>query len=185
MRTKYFFMQDHQYPTIYTHKFKGKYRIPSARLPKWNYGANGIYFITICTKNQRYYFGKIRDKTMILSKIGRVAQRYWEDIPQHFPDAQLDKFVIMPNHIHGIIIINKSDFNPCWQANTFDPQKRNLASMIRGFKSGVKKYATIHEINFTWQASFHDNIIRSPKELENIQKYIINNPIKWSRDRNH
>ena len=86
--------------------YKNRYRIESARLNNWDYSSNGYYFITICTKNRIPYFGNIINGNMNLSKIGKLAYKYWKDIPDHFSFAQLNKFVIMPNHIHGIILID-------------------------------------------------------------------------------
>jgi putative transposase len=92
--------------------FKYKYRIEPARLKNWDYGNNASYFVTICSKNREHFFGKITDGKMILSGIGKNAQTYWEEIPIHFPYVILGPFVIMPNHIHGILIINKPETNP-------------------------------------------------------------------------
>ena len=83
-------------------KFQGKYRIASARLQSWDYGANGAYFITICTKNRKYFFGEIENHQMILNDIGKLAEKYWIEIPAHFTFIELGEFVIMPNHTHGI-----------------------------------------------------------------------------------
>lgn len=92
-------------------KFKGKYRIESTRLQNWNYGWDGVYFVTIVTKNRQCFFGEIsKTKQMILSEIGKIAEQSWIEIPSHFPFVELDEFVVMPNHIHGIIIINKKGF---------------------------------------------------------------------------
>jgi REP element-mobilizing transposase RayT len=91
-------------------KFKNKYRIETTRLKNWDYGWNGAYFITICTQNRIYYFGEIENQKMQLSEIGKMAEKYWYEIPAHFPFAKLDAFVVMPNHIHGIIIIDKPDY---------------------------------------------------------------------------
>lgn len=88
-------------------KFQGKYRIPSARLKNWDYGSNAPYFITICTKNREHYFGSIENGIMEMTEIGQIAEKFWYEIPQHFQFAILDAFVVMPNHVHGIIIINK------------------------------------------------------------------------------
>lgn len=88
----------------------------------------------------------------------------------------------MPNHIHGILFFNKPDYNE-WKPNTFGPQSKNLAAVIRGYKAAVKKYATLHEIEFNWQARYHDHVVRSEKSLNNIRKYIMNNPVKWSGGR--
>ena len=100
-------------------KFKNKYRIPSARLRSWNYGSNGAYFITICTKNRKHFFGEIVEtlhcnvstmhcnvSTMQLNEIGQLAEKFWLEIPTHFPFIELGNFVVMPNHTHGILIID-------------------------------------------------------------------------------
>jgi REP element-mobilizing transposase RayT len=75
------------------------------RLSYYNYSANGAYFVTICTKNREHYFGEIKNDKMHLSGFGHLAKKYWEEIPNHFEDARLDIFVIMPNHIHGIVFL--------------------------------------------------------------------------------
>lgn len=88
-------------------KFQNKYRIPSARLQHWNYGWNAPYFVTICTKNRKCFFGNITDGKKELSEIGKIAEKYWLEISNHFPFVKLDTFVVMPNHIHVIIVIDK------------------------------------------------------------------------------
>ncbi|MCI1265576.1 MAG: hypothetical protein LKG19_03305, partial [Saprospiraceae bacterium] len=88
-------------------KFKNKYRIPPSRLQTWDYGSNGSYFITICTKNREHFFGEIVDGEMQLNDIGKIAEQYWLEISNHFSFIELGNFVVMPNHIHGILIINK------------------------------------------------------------------------------
>src|ERR1035437_88782 len=90
-------------------RFKERYRIPSTRLQNWNYGWNAIYFISLCTAGYEHRFGKITDGEMYLSEIGLLAKKYWYEIPQHFRFIDLDAFVVMPNHIHGILIIDKQD----------------------------------------------------------------------------
>ena len=86
--------------------FKGKYRIESARLRNWDYGSNASYYITICTGGRECYFGKIENKMVKLSETGILADRFWSEIPDHFHYVKLDEYVIMPNHIHGIILID-------------------------------------------------------------------------------
>jgi REP element-mobilizing transposase RayT len=86
--------------------FRNKYRIGSIRLKYHNYCGIGSYFITICTKNKIRYFGKIENRKMILSELGIIAEKFWREIPGHFPNIKLDEFIIMPDHMHGIIIIN-------------------------------------------------------------------------------
>ena len=90
-------------------RYKNKYRIPSARWSEWDYGSNAAYFVTICTAHRERFFGEIVQGEMQLSEIGLIAQEYWLRIPSHFPFVVLDAFVIMPNHVHGIIVINKHD----------------------------------------------------------------------------
>lgn len=194
-------------------KFKNKYRIPSTRLRNWDYGWNAAYFITICTQNRECFFGTISEKTMILSDIGKIAQKCWLEIPSHFPFVELDAYVIMPNHVHGIIIINKTDVEndvdepnvnrgtsvetqniaslqpspppsppPSPSKNIFGAQSQNLASIVRGFKIGVTKNARMIDLNFQWQARYHDHIIRNDASYQRIQQYIENNPANWSED---
>ncbi|MCA0350147.1 MAG: transposase [Bacteroidetes bacterium] len=92
-------------------KFQNKYRIASARLHNWDYSSNGAYFITICTQNKEHYFGTINDGKMVLSEIGKLVEQFWIEIPNQFLFIELGNFVIMPNHVHGIIIINKLHTN--------------------------------------------------------------------------
>jgi len=95
-------------------KYQNKYRIPSARLQSWDYGNNGAYFITICTANRDHFFGDIVDTAesdesiMQLNALGKIAKKYWMKIPDHFPFVKLGNFVVMPNHTHGILIIDKN-----------------------------------------------------------------------------
>jgi len=86
--------------------FNNKYRIESTRLAGWDYSSNAPYFVTICTKNKEHSFGEIIDDVMIPFHLGYAANRCWEAIPEHFPFVELDTHVVMPNHIHGILIIN-------------------------------------------------------------------------------
>lgn len=88
-------------------KFKNRYRIPSARLSNWEYSSNAAYFITICTANRQHFFGEIKNDEMQLSTIGEIANQCWLNIPNHFPYFYLDEFIVMPNHIHGIVLIEK------------------------------------------------------------------------------
>ena len=93
-------------------KYQNKYRIASARAPWWDYGWNGAYFVTICTKNREHFFGEVRDGNMRLSRTGVIADIVWHQIPYHAPFVELGDFVVMPNHVHGIIILDKPDDTP-------------------------------------------------------------------------
>ena len=178
--------------------YKNKYRIKSTRLKDWDYSSDGYYYVTICTKNREYYFGDILDGKMILSKTGIIAEKCWCEIPDHFPFIVLDEYIIMPNHIHGIIQIKHDlnndvgmhknvetqDFaslrNP--QNGKFGPQSKNLASIIRGFKIGITKIVNKNNIDFVWQPRYYDHIIRDEEDLNIIREYIINNPLNWDDD---
>lgn len=103
------------------------------------------------------------------------------DIPTHYPFVELDDFVVMPNHIHGILYFNRIE-KTVWRPNVFGMQSKNLAAVIRAFKSSLKQYANQNNIDFHWQSRFHDRIIRNEMELMAIRNYIYNNPINWKED---
>jgi len=92
-------------------KFKNKYTIKSARLSNYDYSQNGMYFVTICTKDKEYFFGEIKNGGMVLNDVGKMADKYWREIPVHFPFVKLDEFVVMPNHVHGIVEISRDEIN--------------------------------------------------------------------------
>lgn len=168
--------------------YQGKYRIASARLAEYDYGSNGMYFVTICTRNKDTYFGGIDPTTATLmpSAIGQVVIDCWLTIPTYFPFVELDAFQVMPNHLHGILWICKSAAEQTdWQPNQFGPQRQNLAAVIRGFKAGVTKYAKLNQIEFGWQPRYYDRVVRNQNELERIRTYIENNPAKWVYERNN
>ena len=174
--------------------YKNKYRISSARLPCWDYGSNGLYYVTVCTLNRAHFFGGIVSEPGVSERhvvsetqniaslqktpIGEIAYDNWLDIPKHFSFAELDDFVVMPNHIHGILYINKPD-KMDWQINKFGVQSQNLASVIRGYKASVKTHATTNNIEFEWQPRYYDHVIRNEKEYLNISGYVVNNQEQW------
>ena len=186
-------------------KFNNKYRIPSARLQSWDYGANGTYFITICTKDRQHLFGDVSDGTMQLNELGQLAEKYWVEIPQHFPFIELGNFVVMPNHTHGILIIDKMDTvlpvdtpnvetlqcnvstipnaNKNEQMAKISPKSGTISTIIRSYKSVVSKNARLIHADFNWQSRFHDHIIRDAQSFETIQDYIANNPMNWEKDK--
>ena len=103
-----------------------KYRIESARYKKWNYGSEGLYFITINTEDGMNFFGKMKEGKMILSNTGKIALKYWQEIPKHFDNVKLDEYVIMPNHIHGILEL-KLDSVKTLHRNVSSSQHRSIA----------------------------------------------------------
>ena len=181
-------------------QFKNMYRIPSARLQNWDYGWNGAYFVTICTAHRVCYFGDIVGATnpttkMQLSAIGKIAEQYWHEIPHHFPFVELGEFVVMPNHVHGIIIINKSNNDespivetPKLGVSTAPSQKWNpgtLGVIINQYKRICTLNARKIHAGFEWQTRFHDHIIRNDMSFQRISEYIQNNPLKWHADQFH
>jgi len=202
--------------------------------------------VTICTANHECVFGEVANDKMTFSEIGKIAEQCWLEIPEHFPFVKLDVHVVMPNHVHGIVIIDKPDdgryggdgawgvvgengTSDAWGTvgkngtgnasgtvetqnfaslpstspkpptsqpstpqnpltsmqspkNQFGPQSQNLASVIRGYKTGVTKYAGNNNIDFAWQSRFHDHIIRNDRSYRLIRNYIINNPKNWNKD---
>ena len=189
LRTQKFIMPD---------RYKQRYRISSARLQGYDYGQNGAYFVTICTKDRIHYFGEIIGscvETQNLASlqpthIGQIANEYWQKIPEHFPFVILDEFQIMPNHVHGIIVIDSKETQNIASLqegykNKFGPQSGNLSSVIRGYKAAIKSFVTTNHCEFGWQPRFHDRIIRNDDEMNRIRKYIIENPDNWARDRDN
>lgn len=167
-------------------KYRNKYRIPSTRLQHYDYGSQGLYFITICTKNHIRFFGDIVDTgngpSLRPTTIGRIAMEYWKEIPHHYPYVILDEYVVMPDHMHGILAFNTPN-KVDWTPNRFGPQSQNLGAVIRGFKSTTKRYANLNHIEFEWQGRYYDRIIRDEMELNAIRNYVIRNPEKWMQDR--
>jgi REP element-mobilizing transposase RayT len=176
-----------------TDKFKNKYRIPSARWRKWDYGANGAYFVTICTAHRERFFGKIADGKMTLSEIGRTAHDYWTQIPEHFPFVVLDAFVIMPNHVHGIIVIDVQTPNaetPRLGVSALNTETKQwypgtLGVIINQYKRACTMYARRNGIPFAWQTRFHDRVIRDNGEHHRIARYINANIENWQDDKLH
>ena len=164
--------------------FNNKYRIESARSKSWDYGSNAMYFVTINTHNKIHLFGEIIDVEMDFSSLGIIANEYMNAIPEHHPFAEVDVYTVMPNHIHAIIRINKPQAKiTIDDLNKFGPQFGKLGAVIRGYKSGITKYANERKIPFKWQSRFHDHIIRDEEAYIKIYNYIINNPKNWKEDK--
>lgn len=166
--------------------YKSKYRMESARKRNHDYGSQGKYFVTICTKKKLQWFGEINNGKMRLSEIGESAKGCIDTIPEHFPHATVLSFVIMPDHVHMIVSIEAASVETqnfaSLHEGKFGPQSRNLGSIIRGFKIGVTKESKRLDLPFQWQSRFHDHIIKSEKELTAIKKYITSNSEKWDKE---
>ena len=192
-----------------------KHHRRSIRLKGYDYTREGAYYFTICCHQRRCLLGEIKDGVMHLNLIGTTVKAVWDSLPRHFPLIELDAFVIMPNHVHGIIVITDStgNYNPNRRGEAFvsgcnntPPQfsstnaspfpECNDTSLPRGTRSGsigailqnFKSVATRRVNRMTrnsgtlWQRNYHEEIIRNEKALENIRRYIVENPLSWDED---
>ena len=146
----------------------------SIRLQGYDYTNTGIYFVTICCHQRQHLFGEIDNGEMKINAIGQIVSNLWQKTPQHFPNVELDAFILMPDHLHGIIIISEST------------EKSSLANIVQNFKSISSR--KINRINKNygisiWQRNYYERIVRSELEFKNLREYIENNPANWS-DRN-
>ena len=165
-----------------------KHHRRSIRLKGHDYSQAAAYFVTICTQDRMCLFGDVVDDEMRLNEAGRVAQECWLGIPIHFPHVALDAFVIMPSHVHGIIVIadtaGAKDFSPLQNAMPLRSPSRTIGSIVRGFKIGVTKWFRTHaDIYSIWQRDYYEHIIRNDESLNRIRQYILDNPAHWSMDR--
>jgi REP element-mobilizing transposase RayT len=171
----------------------------SIRLKGYDYAQNGAYFVTLVAWQRECLFGEVVDGEMALSKFGLVAKQQWEKLPQRFPNTELGAYMIMPNHMHGIIVIangrgtaghpNDPDREPSRRAPTQErfqkPVKGSIPTIIRSYKSAVS-----YRINLmretdgvpVWQRNYYEHIIRNDKDLNNKTDYILANPLLWEQD---
>lgn len=185
----------------------------SIRLQGYDYSQTGAYFVTICTHGRKCLFGDVADGKMVLNEFGRIAKQYWEEIPERFNNIELDEYIIMPNHIHGIIIVGATlavaQNNPVAQCRGnprgypryragIKPEKRagaspapTIGNIIGAYKSIVaNKCLNIFKHNNQcmgklWQRNYYEHIIRNEMELNKIREYIIYNPLNWETDEDY
>lgn len=166
----------------------------SLRLRGYDYSKEGLYFITICCQDRIYRFGKIVNGIMILNDAGKQTEICWMAIPEHFTNVVLHDFVIMPNHIHGIVEITAPTVRakhyslPHTWANDDLPLRhgtsKTVGSIVRGFKIGVTKwFIENYNTKNIWQRNYYEHIIRDENAYRNISDYIINNPLNWAEDK--
>ena len=172
--------------------FREKYRIESARKPGWDYTLPGSYFVTICTQGRKPYFGRVANATVDLSPIGEYVDACWKEVPQHHQHIEIDDFVVMPNHMHAIVIIGgperlpelrrREKFKRVAELNGVRPKANSLGSVVGSFKSAVTQWCEAQQMEFEWQPRFHDRIIRGENSLKAVREYIRNNPTNWRKD---
>ena len=164
--------------------YKDKYRIESTRLKDWDYSRDGYYFVTICTQDKKCFFGDVIDEKVPLSAIGEMVADEWQKTPQIRKNVSLDAWIIMPNHLHGIVVINNDGGNASvCRGGQGKMKSGSLGAVIGQFKTQCKKRTIAAGHNFSWQTRFYDHIIRNEKTLKKIREYIINNPLKWEIDK--
>jgi REP element-mobilizing transposase RayT len=190
--------------------YRNKYRIETFRLQEWDYSQDGYYFITTCVKDRECIFGEIIDDSMKLNEYSIILKDCWFDLPNHYPNIKLDAFCIMPNHIHGIIVIDNpvivetglkpvstTHSQPVYMnsTNSTDPiktepaiiiERHGLFEFVRALKTFSARRINLlkQEIGHSvWQSRFHDHIIRDDDSLQRIREYIVNNPTTWQDDK--
>jgi putative transposase len=166
-------------------------RRKSLRLKGYDYSKPGEYFFTICTRNREDLLGEIVHGEMMPNEVGAIVKRCWIELPDHCPNIQLDKFVVMPNHVHGIIRILDVDDCRVVRSNdptvnhhsSISPKRGSLPVVIRTFKAAVTTLSRRDGRNsFGWQRGYYEHVIRDDTSLAKIREYIVTNPQRWLRD---
>jgi putative transposase len=156
-----------------------KHHRRSISLKEYDYSTPVAYFVTICMHRSEKVFGRIIKAEINLNKFGKIVRSTWVDLPKYYPNIQLDLFVIIPNHVHGIIFIVGAGFKPV-------PADYPLSEIVRGFKTFSSR--CINEIRNiaglpVWQRNYYEHVVRNEKELNRIREYILYNPLQWQFDR--
>ncbi|MBE9140082.1 transposase [Nodosilinea sp. LEGE 07088] len=175
----------------------------SLRLKGYDYSAAGAYFITICTFQRRCLFGQVVNGEMQLNEFGQIATECWQAIPEHFSHIELDEYIVMPNHVHGILVAQDTRRGIAVQCPYTNPgnvpqnpyisvfgkmSPGSIPAVVRSYK-----YATTKRINIlrdavgtpVWQRNYYDHIIRNERSLQHIRYYTTNNPLTWADDQLH
>lgn len=183
--------------------YQQKYRIASARHPTWEYTSPGYYFVTICTGRRIHYFGNVVNGDMILSQAGQIVADEWNKTEHIRSRVTLDAWVVMPNHMHGIVVILTDElstnnvstqtgrdeapprlYDEKIKNQRISPRPNSLGAIIGQFKSKcTKRIRQAGVPQFSWQPRYHDHIIRNDRALQRIRQYIRCNPANWQTDR--
>lgn len=179
-----------------------KHHRRSIRLRGYDYSSEGAYYVTIVAQRRECLFGEIVDGKMHLNEYGEIVQKWWNEIPIHFPNVELGAFIIMPNHVHGIIYIieerrgevlsphddpNNNNLNANNKGGETPPlRKPTLGQIVAYFKyqstKEMNKIETPNAITRFWQRNYYEHIIRNEKELQQKTDYILDNPSRWDED---
>jgi len=178
-----------------------RYFHKSIRLKGYDYTRPGSYFITLCTGHHQALFGDIIDGEMILNEWGRIIKDYIDKIPDHYANVEIDRYVIMPNHVHMIVVLWLEKESCNGTANQINVEaihelplrdrmktrrKMKLPKIVGWLKMNASKQINIKRkisVQSIWQRNYYEHIIRNERELNNIRRYIINNPPNWEYDR--
>jgi len=166
-----------------------KHHRRSIRLKNYDYSQSGAYFITCCTQGRICLFGEIKHNEMHLNTAGEMLKQIWLELSDHYAGVETDTFMIMPNHFHGIIVLNNVGTGP----RACPESKMTLPDAVHRFKSlttaryrqGVKTQNWEPFWGKLWQRNYYEHIVRDNNDLNRIREYIKNNPINWDKDDNH
>ena len=161
----------------------------SIRLPKFDYSQPGCYFITICAFRMRCLFGRIENAHVLLSQTGFAVRARWIDVPHHFPNVDIDAFVVMPNHFHGIVVVKErarravplQDRGEAFQ----HPMPASIPTIVRSFKASVTRHVRSQSRKSdieVWQSNYFERVIRDGPEFAKNSHYICCNPAMWHID---
>lgn len=170
----------------------------SIRLKGYDYSSAGAYYVTVCTFRRQQLLGEVADGEMVTNELGRIVEQTWMKLPEHFQYVTLDEFVVMPNHVHGIVFINEgrgdalnviegarlSDLN----ASPLRPhgtQRGSLGAIVQNVKSVASR--RINRLRRMpgaplWQRNYYEHVVRNENELDRIRRYVVGNPAKWDED---
>jgi REP-associated tyrosine transposase len=165
----------------------------SIRLRQYDYARAGAYFVTICTKGRECLFGDVVDGEMRMNAWGNTVRTCWDDLPRHYPRVNTDAIVIMPNHVHGVIVLADDYHDPVGAGlkpapTTKSVKRHGLPEIVRAFKTfsarRLNKIRGIRGIPL-WQRNYFERVVRDPDEMNRIRQYIANNPARWTDDENN
>jgi REP element-mobilizing transposase RayT len=170
---------------------QGKPTRRSIRLKDYDYSQAGAYFVTICVHYKRNFFGEIIDGCMQLTHTGEIVQSEWLRTEVVRPNVAVDEFIVMPNHLHGIVVIAEADIpvgatRRVARAQTHGPVAGSIGAIVGQFKSTctkqIRKNGALGHTPI-WQRSYFEHVIRTQDELDRVRLYIVENPLKWELDR--
>jgi REP element-mobilizing transposase RayT len=161
----------------------------SIRLHGFDYAQNAAYVVTICAAQRLCLFGAIETGEMQLSPVGQVVDSMWQGLPDHTPDLSLDAWVVMPNHLHGIIVLPGATVTRVANdGHPRGPASASLGAVIGGVKSAVSRRVAAENLSLVrpiWQRNYYERIIRNDRELDAIRRYVADNPARWNDDSEH